>query len=343
MTTDETRDDNHASAYLWDPAANVVDPEVLVLEELLAPLRFDPDARRLPLGGRERAVRWPAGRWLALAAALVVLVTAGFGFSRWRWTWPAGQAWTVSMRPPSAPSALAIGAPLILPPEESAVVDVARIGTMRVEGGSRLALRSTQGGRHRLTMDAGRLSIRVWAPPGSVAIRTPAGEVIDLGCEFDLEVDATATRVRVRSGWVQLENGIDESLIPAGASSGMTTVQRPGVPVFDTADPAFRAAVRRYELTEDASAVDAIVARARVEDMLTLLTLVERGTAGTERIASRAAELWPLPDGVTVGGIVRGDRDGLWRWRDTLPLPPPKGWLRNWRDALPGWLVRGAR
>jgi ferric-dicitrate binding protein FerR (iron transport regulator) len=343
MTNPEQRPDERASAYLWDPTANAVDPEVQAIEKQLAPLRFDPATRPLNVRGRSRVGRGRATRWLALAAAVVVLATGAFGFSQWRWTWPAGRAWTLSMRPPSAPSALAVGTPLVMPPMESAVVKVARIGTMRIEGGSRLALRSTQGRRHRLSMDAGRVHIRVWAPPGSVAIQTPAGEVIDLGCEFDLEVDASTSRVHVRSGWVQLENGVDESLIPAGASSEMTRGRRPGVPVFDNASPAFREAVRRYESTEDAAGVDAVVASARVEDVLTLLNLVERGTAGVDRIATRAAELWPLPDGVTVGGIVRGDRDGLFRWRDTLPLPPVKGWLRNWRDALPHWLVGDGR
>ena len=341
----DSRDDERASAYLWDPAADTdVDPEVLALEKQLASLRFDPASRPLELNRRARVVRRPATRWLAYAAAAgVVLAAASWGFSQWRWAWPAGKAWTVSTRPPSAPAELAIGTPLSLPSAESAVIQVERIGTMQIDGGSRLALRSTQGSRHRLTMDAGRVSVRVWAPPGSLAIQTPAGEVIDLGCVFDLEVDATSSRVRVLSGWVQLENGIDETLVPAGSSSEMTRGRPPGVPVFDAADPRFRDAVRRYEMTEDSAAVDAMVATARAEDMLTLIYLADRGGAGTDRILSRGAELWPLPDGVTVGGILRGDRDGLWRWRDTLPLPPVKGWLRNWKDALPGWLRPAGR
>jgi hypothetical protein len=218
-------------------------------------------------------------------------------------------------------------------------VNVARIGTMRIDVGSRLSLRSTQGTRHRLAMEAGRVSVRVWAPPGSLAIQTPAGEVIDLGCEFDLEVDDVSARVSVRSGWVQLANGVEETLIPAGASGEMSGNRAPGVPVFDSANAEFREAVRRYELTGAEGAVDAVVTHASSRDVLTLLTLVARGGAGIDRIASRAAELWPLPADVTVSGIMRGDRNGLMRWRDTLPLPPVKGWLRNWRDALPRWMA----
>jgi hypothetical protein len=341
MTNEHRQDDERATAYLWDPAEAPVDPDVATLEKRLATVRFDPSARPLRLPARKpaRILRFPPRRWLALAAAASVLIAvSAFGYSRWRFTWPAGQSWTVAMRSASVPSEFAIGTPLVLPLAETAVVDVARIGTMRVEGGSTVALRSTQGNRHRLTMDAGRMYLRVWAPPGSVAIQTPAGEVIDLGCEFDLEVDANTSRVHVRSGWVQLDNRIAEALVPAGASSEMTRTRVPGVPVFDTASETFRTSVRRYEETHDQTLIDRIVSDARVEDVYTLLMLVQRGTPGIDRIASRAAELWPLPDGVTVGGILRGDREGFQRWRDTLHLPPPKGWLRNWRDGLPQWL-----
>lgn len=339
MASDEKHNDDRETAYLWDPAELLVDPDVAGVEKRLAALRFDPDLRPLTLARRRRVLHMSSRQWFALAAAAVfILAVSGFGFAQWRLRWPAGQAWTISSRPASAPSELAVGAPLQLPPSETARVDVARIGTMRVEGGSRLALRSTQGTRHRLTMENGRLYVRVWAPPGSVSIQTPAGEVIDLGCEFDLEVDGTTSRVQVRSGWVQVANNINESLVPAGASSEMTSGRAPGVPVFDSASASFRSAVRSYEQTGDASAVDRIVAEARVQDMYTLLMLIQRGGPGADRIASRGAELWPLPDGVTVAGIIRGDREGFWRWRDTLHLPPPKGWIRNWRDGLPAWL-----
>ena len=337
-------DEDKTSAYLWDPAAGAagVDPDVLVLEKKLATLRFDAADRPLELPAPTRVPRRLMTRWYSLAAAAMIVIAAGgYLFTQWRWTWPAGRAWTVSSRPASAPAELAVGVPLALPPSESAVVRVARIGTMRVEGGSQLALRSTQGTRHRLTMETGRMTLRVWAPSGSVAIQTPAGEVIDLGCEFDLEVSDLLSRVTVRSGWVQLENGIQESLIPAGASGEMRRGRAPTVPVYDDASAAFRDAVRRYEQAPDGALVETIVTNARTRDVLTLLVLVSRGGEGIERLASRAAELWPMPQGVTVGGIVRGDREGLWKWRDSLPLPSVKSWLRNWRDGLPEWLARG--
>jgi hypothetical protein len=308
------RDDDRAKTYLWDPAtADAADADVQALERQLAPLRFDPQARPLRLPARLPR-RQPRTLWIGLAAAAVLLLTLSAGFWQWRGAWPAGRAWTVSTRPASAPSALAVGAPLTVSPGDSLLIDVARIGTMRVEGGSRLTLRSTQSNRHRLALDTGRVHLRVWAPPTSVAILTPVGEVIDMGCEFELDVEASIARLHVRSGWVQLDNALDESLIPAGASGEMTKGMPPTVPVFDTADPRFLAAVRSLERSGDTASLDTVVQTARVEDVLTLIMLVERGTPGSDRLASRAAELWPLPSGVTVGAIVRGDRVALERW-----------------------------
>jgi hypothetical protein len=86
-------------------------------------------------------------------------------------------------------------------------------------------------------------------------------------------------------------------------------------------------------------ALAAVTALARPRDVYTLLLLVERHAFGSDQLAGRAAELWPPPAGISVTDVVRGDHAALWLWRDTLPLPPPKGWLRNWRDALPEWLA----
>lgn len=326
--------DDKTLDYLWDPKAPE-DPEVRFMEEHLRPLRFDPSAHPLKLTPRSPQRRVTGIVW-KLAAAAAIIIATGYGFSQWRFAWPAGRAWSVSSQS-TASSQLEVGGTLDVPASQRAVVDVARIGTMRVEGGSRVTLRSTQGTRHRLNMETGQVHVRVWAPPASVAFRTPAGEVIDMGCEFDLHVEADVSRLRVRSGWVQMENTLGESLIPAGASGEMRSDILPSAPVFDSAGPAFLAAVRQLERTGDPASLRAVVEGARVEDVLTLLILVVRGTPGADQLAVRAAELWPPPSDVTVGRILRGDRDALWRWKDSLPLPPAKSWLRNWKDALPRW------
>jgi hypothetical protein len=333
--------DDRIDAYLWDPSAPPA-PDVQKIEQRLTPLR-QPDPVSTPVWPLIVPARRSRRSWMiGLAAAASLLVTFGWLAVQWRWSWPAGRAWAVSGTTPAVPGQLNVGSALTLSGSERADVSIARIGTMRVEGDAHVTLQSTQGVRHRLSLDRGTVRVRVWAPPGSVVFRTPAGEVIDMGCEFDLTAEAARSIVRVRSGWVQLENGIAETLVPAGAVSEMTTSRPPTVPVYEDADPSFIAAVRSLQNPDAVDRTEALVTiqrLARKRDVLTLLMLIARHAPGSSELATRAAELWPPPDGVTVNGVIRGDRDGLWRWRDTLPLPPAKGWLRNWRDALPGWLI----
>jgi hypothetical protein len=337
MTTSPHDD---SDVYLWDPETPP-SAEVRAVERRLEPLRFEPETTPLDWTRAGAFVR-PRRRWTwaYVLAAAAVLVVAGGSLAAWRWSWPAGRAWPIDVAPAGASRSLAVGAALDLPASDRVHLRVARIGTMRIDGDTRLTLRSTQGTRHRLTLDRGTVHVRVWAPAGSLSFATPAGEVIDLGCEFDLTADAVRSVVRVRSGWVQLENGLAESLVPAGAMSEMRADRVPGVAVFEDAAPDFMAAVRALEAgATDSEVLRRIIVAARPRDVYTLLMLVGRREFGSDQLGARAADLWPPPAGVTVSGILRGNRDALWQWRDTLPLPPPKSWLRNWRDALPGWLV----
>jgi hypothetical protein len=232
---------------------------------------------------------------------------------------------------------LAVGSTFRTTSSEAASVRVARIGTMQILGDTTLTLRSTASNRHRLVLEEGTVRVRVWAPPFSVAIRTPAGEVMDLGCEFELRVADGVSHARVLSGWVQLENLHGEALVPAGASSVMSGDARPGIPVFDDASEEFRMAVRTHERSlGDTTTTERLVALTRPRDVFTLLHLMQRRSAASARLASRAAELVPPPAGVDPAAAAAGDTAALDRWMDVLALPSPKStWLLNWRDGFP--------
>jgi hypothetical protein len=341
-----TEHDSQIDPYLWDPAAPA-SGDVEAVERKLAAARFDrvrSPLTRLPVvPARPRGY----GRALFALAASSALILAGVSaFWSWRWSWPAGAPWPVTTEVASSNAMpvhgqLRIDQPLELGAATSARIQIARIGTMRVEPGSALTLSLTTSARHRVLLDRGAVRVRVWAPPGRFAFQTPAGSVIDLGCIFDLSVDAGGTsRVRVDTGWVQLNNGWGETLVPAGASSIMTAAARPGVPIYDDAQPGFATSVRVLEHALDeanrAAAIDAVVRTARARDVLTLLMLAN---ASEDRLKlpllERAAELLPPPSGVTVKAIVAGDNEPLWRWYGTLDLPPAKSWWLNWRDAFP--------
>jgi hypothetical protein len=344
-TEDDRPIGGEVDGYLWDPSASPARP-VQSVERRLAAARFE--SVRRPLNLPEASLRRPRHvdrRLLALAAGIAFLAGVS-AFSAWRWTWPSGAPWPVTIRagaPGSAETAsrLHLDRRFELAADASARIDIARIGTMSVSPGSALVLSETRSRRHRVQLDRGAVRVRVWAPPGRFALQTPAGIVIDLGCIFELAVDADGTaRVRVDTGWVQLANDWGESLVPAGASSTMAAASRPGVPIYDDALPAFAANVRALERGSDeaarARAIDAIVTAARERDVITLLLLADAAPPSTRRpLLERAARLIPPPQDVSVRAILAGERDQLWRWYGALDLPPAKNWWLNWRDALP--------
>jgi hypothetical protein len=324
--------------YLWDRSAPV-DPVVVRLEDALAAYAYH--ARRRPLALPRRTPRWP----FALAAAVLLAVAGWHTFVTWRLRWPAGRAWNMTVESPSGErrdQALAVGAPLDLG-DGDAVIDIARLGAMRALPGTALRLQSTTSDRHVLSLERGKIEVRLWAPPGRFEVRTPAGTVLDLGCAFKLLVDDGIATVLVRSGWVQLDNGIGEALVPEGALSLMNTRSRPTVPIYEDAPPPFVGAVRSFELgTDDRErALAGMLQHARPRDVLTLLMLVERGVPQPDaaRIAARAAALVPPPADVSLDAASRGDSAAIWAWYRRLSLPSPKEWMRNWRDALPPWLL----
>lgn len=330
--------DDKLQQYLWDPSAPPA-PEAESIERRLAPLRFDPareplDMTRLIVTTRPR----PAWRrpLLAFAIAAVLIIVTAAGLWSWRWRWPNGRPWTIAAG--AVDLKLQVGQPVTVRADD-AIANIARIGTMRIGAGTSMELRSTRGIHHRLRMTGGEVHVRVWAPPGSVVIETPAGEVIDFGCEFRLSVRGVETRVQVLSGWVQLENGIEEILVPAGAATEMTDRHAPGVPVFDDAPRGYREDIRSFEREGHQEALTRALAVSRPRDVYTLLHLAEDHPDHAEAILRRAAELSPPPGGITIASILRGNRDNLFAWIHAQPLPPPKSsWLRNWRDALPFWL-----
>lgn len=318
--------------YLWDPNA-APDPDVQAAEQTLAGVRFDP--LRRPLSALPalpaRRSRMPASAVALAASLLIVAGAASAGFWAWRLQWPDGRAWKMETATGTTP--IDIGREISLRGSGGAVANIARIGSMRIGPRTSFELRATRGSRHRLRLSDGFLHVRVFAPPVSVVVETAAGDVIDMGCEFLLAADAGRSEVVVLSGWVQMENEAGDVMVPAGATSTMTPGAVPSVPIFTDAPEGFRDAADR--LGQSGAAVDALVRLARPRDVYTLLQLALRHPAAADALLRRAAELSPPPGDVTVGRILRGDRQALWTWSDSLPLPPPKKWWRHWRDARP--------
>ena len=272
-----------------------------------------------------------------------MLLAVGFWFYHWRLDWQADRAWTMLLQSTgkTASAQLQVGQPLAVASPASARIDVARLGTIDATAGTELTLSATDSKHHRVQLTRGTVDVRLWAPPGAVAFRTPAGDVIDLGCFFQLTVDSDGiARLTVRSGWVQLDNAFGESLVPAGASSLMQSDRRPFVPVYDDAPSSFTDAVRAFERSDTTEGqvlqLATIARQVRERDVVTLLMLAARVDGNVRsQLLDVSAKISPPPASLDLKAASAGDNAVVWKWIDALALPPVKGWWRNWRDAFP--------
>jgi hypothetical protein len=210
-----------------------------------------------------------------------------------------------------------------------AVLEVGVIGHVEIDAHSRLRILTTNQREHRLALERGRISAVINAPPRWFTVDTPGAAAIDLGCAYTLEVDeAGFGTLRVQEGWVQLDGGRYEAIVPERAMAHVRTGRGPGSPFYQDASDTFRAALSIVDFGRDEemrSALPSLVAAARPRDSLTLLSLLRRlGSGGRGDVYDRLAVFLPPPPDVTRERIVGGDNDAVDRWWEELALPRPR-------------------
>jgi len=336
--------------YLWD-RSGPRDPEVVRLEQLLAPLGQSrpPADLRMPVTRRRFSAAFVVAVTAAasIVAAVVTVVEhdsrqepPGFAV-----TTIAGSP-TISARPVGENGRLLPGRWLETDASARASIDIADIGQVDLAPESLLRLVSSRPGDYRMHLRRGSLHARIWAPPGQFAVDTPTSTTVDLGCAYTLSVgDDGVGLVKVETGWVGFEWQGRESFIPAGAVCVTRPVLGPGTPYFDDVSPAFRSAIDVIDAGRpDAPDADArrqaaialVLAEARDKDVVTLWHLLGR-VRPEERDAIfdvLAREVAP-PSSVTREGIRRGDRAMLDAWWDRLGLGTTtwwRTWKQQWRD-----------
>jgi ferric-dicitrate binding protein FerR (iron transport regulator) len=328
--------------YLWDPSAPP-DAQVRALEEQLASLRPMPafDARTLPqrpLVRRSRVLAVGAAGVLALAAALALV---------WLRRAPLPVT-TITPDPPtpslSAPAPVAGAGPAFawkaLEGQGSGLLraggwietdastkirlDIADIGHVDLDPGSKLGLLASSASGHRLSLAKGRLAAKVVAVPRLFIIETKRATAVDLGCAYELAVDESgAGSLRVTSGAVELEGGRDRVLpvlVPKGAECAIDREQGPRTPVWSRLSPEAKAAVAAFDASPTAlAALDRALALLGERDSLTLLHLLEIAPAARRAtILDRLLAIRALPPGVARGDLLAGSKTALLAYREAV-------------------------
>jgi hypothetical protein len=322
--------------YLWDKSG-APDPEVERLEQTLGRFRHTrpaPDFPAvLPREDRPRTSRilWP------LAAAAVVLFALGLWFTRF-----VGNraAWTIANLDgsPRIGNLTAtprerwkVGEPLETDATSRVELLVQGLGQIAVEPNSRLTLLRASSDQQQIRLDRGTIRASIVAPPYVFLVHTPTAYAMDMGCAYTLHVnDDGSSILHVTVGWVDLQHGWRQSLVPAGAAAESRPGIGPGAPYFEDATEQFLQALEIVNFdSSDAPARSAALAivldEARVRDAFTLLNLFRRVDASDRgRLYDRLATLLPPPPGATRDAAVNGDWNSLDPWWDALGIGKAK-------------------
>jgi hypothetical protein len=325
--------------YLWNRSGEA-DAEIERLERLLSRYRYEG-----PLRSKVIPFRTVPQRWLAACAALVIFslisVAAATALRLW---WQPERPWTVLAtegvvtidgRAVGGRSSFGTGEVLRTAAASSARIRVARIGEITVGPSSVVRLEWTASRRHRIALETGSVFARIWAPPFAFGVHTPAGLASDLGCEFTLHYGETGRYIDVTSGWVDFDGRRWSSAIPEGARAELRE-EGPGTPYYRDAPEPFVDAVRNYDLTRNAEALERVLVLARTRDAMTLIHILERAPSDEHSaLFQRLTELAPPPSGVTRETVLARDREAFNAWREAIGLRSYKKWWLNWKDALP--------
>lgn len=320
-------------------------PKALAPESLWTSIESKLDTEVSP-GERPRVlIRSWKTQFAAVAAVLILIALVGVWFLREKEVVPNGVAsWEVqkvngTVRIGSSDLAekgeLPVGQWLETDGESCAQVKVANIGHVEIESNTRIRLVQTNPTEHRLELERGKLSARIWAPPRLFFVDTPSAVAADIGCAYTLQVDdAGASLLRVTSGWVALELKDRESMVPAGAACETRPGVGPGTPYFEDSSSEFRESLKKVDFDSDegtrSRALSKMLSHSRKRDTLTLWHLIPR-VEGEERgkVYDKIASFAQPPNGVTREGVLQlnGEMMELWRvqleetWALSTPIP----------------------
>lgn len=213
---------------------------------------------------------------------------------------------------------IAVGELLETDAHSRARISVADIGTVDVSPNSRVKLVGTGENEHRLSLERGKLHAKIFAPPRLFVVDTPSGKAVDLGCEYTLDVDKDGNSIlHVTSGFVALERGGRESIVPAGMMCKTNKGKGLGTPFSAEATEAFRNALEQFDFSGGGSnAVQVVLREADFYDMVTLWHLLSRVPKSDRgAVYDALTKFVKPPAGVTRDGIILLNKKMLNAWK----------------------------
>jgi hypothetical protein len=357
--------------YLWDGSGEP-DPELQRIERSLARFRYTGETPEFPAADFLQSQAKPSHfafftvGWIPrfAAATLVIMgLTASVFFLR-----PSppqvsnAPAWDVArisgtprvgnffLASDSSKSQLKVGQLMITDNSSRASLNVAEVGEIYVDPGSRVRLIESGSNHSRLALELGTIHAAIWAPPGEFVVDTPSATAVDLGCAYTLHVnDDGSGTLRTTLGWVGFHKDGHDSFIPAGAMCTTRPAQGPGTPYFEDASEQLRGALHAFDfealsVADRERALRTVLAQARPRDAFTLWHLLAR-VNDDERplVYDRLSSLVTPPSTVTREGTLALDPQMMDSWWNAFDLGDISVW-RFWEQKqAPPLLKRTSR
>ena len=355
--------------YLWDGSGEP-DPELKSIEKSLAQFRYSGRPPDFPvvnsLSRNPSRFAFLASGWtprLAAATLFIVALTASIWLLRlssvpvsnapaWDVARLAGapRVGSFSLVSDSSKAQLKVGQLMVTDNSSRASLNVAEVGEIYVDPGSRVRLIESGSNHSRLALELGTIHAAIWAPPGEFVVDTPSATAVDLGCAYTLHVnDDGSDTLRTTLGWVGFHKDGHDSFIPAGAMCTTRPAQGPGTPYFEDASEQLRSALHAFDF-ESLSAADreqalhTVLAQARRRDAFTLWHLLARVNADERPLVyDRLASLVAPPANVTREGTLALDPQMMDAWWNAFDLGDISVW-RFWEQKqAPPLLKKAAR
>lgn len=323
--------------YLWD-RSGAPDPAIIRLERVLGSLRYRPSTVETPPSRRFR----PFADHTPLAAAASLAVTIGVAWLASQWLRADEPHASMPVRVVEGSTrigaesletqgVLRAGQWLETGVDSTAELNVASIGRVTVEPGSRVRLVTSHQAEHRLELARGGIEAFITAPPRLFFVDTPSATAVDLGCRYRLQVDEAGSGVLdVMLGWVSLEWRGRESIVPAGVICLMRPGAGPGTPFQRDAPALLVRELERFDFESGGMpALDAVLREANDDDSVTLWHLMQRAPAAKRaHIVDRLESIQPMPAGVARSEVIELVPKALERWRQEFtwsPIAPISG------------------
>ena len=353
--------------YLWDGSGEP-DPELEHMEKSLTQFRYRGSAPNFVAA--EAAQGKPSAfvvlisgwtpRFAAAALLIVVLVAAGWLLRVTPTVTSGGAGWDVarlsgtpqvghfSLAGQISKTQLRVGQLLVTDDQSRASLNVAEVGEVYVDPGSRVRLMESGSDHERLALELGTIHAAIWAPPGQFVVDTPSASAIDLGCAYTLQVNEDGSgMLHTTLGWVGFHKDGHDSFIPAGAMCMTRPVQGPGTPYFEDASRKLRDAIGALDFDSSSpeareQALGTILAEARSRDAFTLWHLLFR-VNNDERgqVYDRLSSLVKAPAGVTREGMLALNPQMLDAWWNAFDLGDISVW-RFWEQKQAAPLLKKA-